>query len=502
MRRKKSIIQPWQPALIFAALLVAALCLRIAEARQTSFWCDEIAWIRDSYSFSKFFHHIRSTGPLGPLDPLGIVYMGKALGRLGVHPHVAYRAFTIALSLATALLGFLFAGRRSPVAWLWFVWALSHTTIHAMALNARPYMSPIFFGALGLWIAATLDESKPRLLWGAVLVLAVLGSLSQPYVDFTHVALGAALLVSWRVRGRRSLKIRLLAVTLAGIALTVFWLTAVRHTLTITETESWSFLFMALKAEPWRRWFVGNLHAFAGEGVSLLFFIPLWIIGLLKILREKKHGLWAYGIVMVLLAFSVPPVLALKHGYFFVPRQAFTALPVLGYVAVQGMLFFFQNKKPWAAVAAAAFAMATVWSNGHWLSDLPPYADMPRYRLETTVPELAGPEGRPVVVLSQCHWGVATLYSSPENFYRFFTELWAGRPYAFEDHGKGVHLWTTDVQSCFGVLRPHADDNALDQALRRNPDAYGVLAFQGLRVPSWMPQRCRYEYGAPCMREE
>lgn len=483
--------------LVFIAFIMVA-AVRIAVAKGSGFWCDEFCWIR--YSMGSMVQTIANVknepGPMGPLDLTLISIFAKNMLRGGFDPHIAFRFQTI---FFITLSGFIIFGSsfvtRSEK-WAWVLWSATNSAMNAMAINTRPYAGMIFFSSCALFAAIELirsNRSGPSGFFWVLMALCLAGSLAHPYIIFTTALL--LFLLPWSSFSKRY-KVLITSVLLASIAIKFVWFVGFR---TVPQQPfSLAVFFERVLQHAWRAQLNEGLHALASPGSPLKVLGLFYVVGLIFAIRERK--LWAFSLVAIIGGSLIVPILLnLRYGYFFAPRQLLIALPFLGWLTVLSLSAAAnRGQKVWLPVFFVFFIVGVFFPLRHWIRNVPPYVDIPRYKMHEYLNSDSFGAGKMVIVLSLCHLEAARLYSSPQIFSQFFAN-YAENRFRLVAEPARIVLWSQKGNSCAGEISAEPTDLTLAQNIQKFPERYVVLAPFNVTVPSLLRHLpCRTETNVAC----
>jgi len=467
-------------------------------AKNTGFWCDEVGWI--GYSIGTYGDTIKNVinepGPLGPLDLLLIAFFGKNLIFLGIDPHVALRIFTILLATGTSLLAFGSKFVTKPERWSWLLWSASNSAINAMATNMRPYAGMIFFSACALFAGVELIRSKsqaPTKFFWLLMALLFVSSLAHPYILMAMVFILPFIFLSTFSKRHKALLSGLL---LIGIAVKVYWFAFLRSS--PEHTLAFPHFFQQVMRFHWLHQLNEGLHALASPGTPLKVVGLFYLGGLFLALKEKL--IWGIALAAMLLGGLVIRIfLNIRHEYFFASRQLLIALPFLGWLTTLSISYFFSKRWKLRWVIGAVFlVVGIILPLRHWVLNVPPFVDIPRYKMHETfnLPEFS--DDKTIIVLSSCHVGSAYLYSSNDGFKNYF-DHYAAKNKMMVPVNKRVLLWSTAGNSCSGEIAKVPNDLNLLKLTKNNPSQFAVLAPFNVAVPEAIRHLpCRTEINSQC----
>lgn len=447
-------------------------------AVHTSFWLDELNWIiMASGSFKDAFHAIQNEkGPFGPLEFLMQAVLSKTLIGIGFHPHLAGRVFSILFSIGTVFLPFLCRSLPPAQKRIWVFWATTSAAISSTAMNGRPYSSLIFFSSTAFFIGIESLERSPWnrrtfLLWG----IFVLSGLGHPYSVFPTLCL-LLLYPKWNLVTHR----RLIAGVTLNVALRGIWFFAVRNPLELKERSLVDFGH-AIAGYPWRVYVPEAIHSWLGPGLPLKLGILALIPGVFALRKKTLIALWLAA--SILISLFVPILLNIRYQYFFAARQTFAAIPFLAWVLILGTEQFVKligSKKLLAASALTAMALCLGYPWVRWLGNLPPYVDIPRYRLEEVFSKPEISTKKHIIVLSSCLLGGAYAYSDWERSLGLFKAYARNEKLSFPKDPRMI-LWNTDADTCSGEVPEDTNQPELRENL--DPKDWAVLGSWNVKVP-------------------
>lgn len=484
----------------FFALVMFGFLLVVAA--NTGLWCDEFNWLQMSQLSARYtFESMRrESGPMGPLDLLLISENAKFLMRLGVNPHAAARFQTILFAVCTALLPFGSKLIRKSEKWIWFFLVAMSSAVCTVALTARPNAGLVFFSACALFIAVDLirRSSKQRAdlgwrFWG-LLGLLVVGGLSHPYIALPTVCL---IPLAWFSSLSSQNKIKVISLIGLALAVKFVWFIFLRNAPLGYQPLSNSEFLKNIRTASWRQFFDETLHGFAGSGAPLKITLLFFLFGAFLGVRENRKFLFIP--ILFVLGAAVPLLMNIRHNYFFAPRQTLTALPFWMW-GVVSTLSWLTNAKSFAKpLVLGLFCIFGVFVPfRHWISNKPPFFDIPRYKMHRWLDKVASEPNHKVIVLSFCHVGVAHLYASRVQNQNFFEDYAFNRKLRLPKSERLIP-WTSNSISCSGLIPENPDDRNLLGQIRNHPSNFFVLAPYNVRIPkSLQGLPCKTEIDEPC----
>ena len=483
------------------AVFAAIILLRCYLAYSSSFWCDELGWILpNSGSVSNMVKFVLTEpGPLGFLEPVTVHFISKLFLFLGFHPHLALRVEPIFISLMTSFLPFFLDSATKKEKVLWLLWSLFSVPISWASLNFRPNGGLIFFAACLMFASLNFfrsNQSLSKKSW-ALYLIGLTGVLYHPYVFFPLVASLFTILFS---RPCNTMKRKIIAMHFITIIVMCVWYFYLRSPVGYGEW-SWTDFFAHLRNASWVQVAAETVRSLISLGVSFKIALPFYIIGFLFLWRESRQFV-IYVLLSTMLSILGPFVLSLKYKYFFVPRQALAALPCIGWALVYCMNELWAMRKQFALLIlpillAAIFVVLVPFVK--WALRIPPYFDVPHYRIEQALNASPLKLARRIIVLSSCHVGSVNLYFNKLEFENFF-EKYKRNQVAQIMRSDHILQWTIDDISCSGVIPELTDNNEIKLLLKANSKDIALIAPEGVKVPkSVRLLPCRTETNKMCL---
>lgn len=493
-----------------AFVCVLAFALRAWLARDTSFWGDEFSWM--SYGAAPTaLDSIRAISK----DPsphlfMDVVFLNvfSRLGlALGLDPHVAVRLHSILFSTGIMLLPLAARSlaRREKLAWL--AATALNVFLLSTAANSKPYASLAFFST-ALVLAACEAASEPRLgerFW-IFLGIGAFGTSFSVYLALPIAIVCAyAAFEHYRRRGQRgerrgsrhAAQTRLLALLVGVGAFYAWWLFLYRVPLE-TPSRPLGQTLVELARAPWLGWARETFGSFSNPPKRVFLVAPIVAIGLWVAVRRN---VWLAAALAAILGASIvfPAFTDVKHGYFYVPRQALPGLPVWILLFCFGLLALADRARgvrgaPFVVYALALVALGVLPSL-RALRAQAPFVDQPLRKYHRILPGITRDRG--ILVLNGCEADGVRLYESGENFASYF-EQYRTRPPLYPKSAR-VRLWADTVESCGGLYSETATDPKLQEQVRAEPTRFVLIApFEAATNGAVVPRALRR---VPCVTE-
>ncbi len=484
-----------KPRKSFWIAIAIVFCFRAWVALDTSFWCDELNWVRwSAETFWQTFQRLRyEGGPHGPLDLL-LIRLCAQLSLPILPPHIALRILPNLFCTATAALALLAPKLSGVERKSWILWAVFAEAINAQSTNARPYAGMIFFSSclLFLFIDLFRNEAGSKISSFSVgmIICTLLGSFGQVY---TILPLGAmfALLPLVRIKVRQKIAIAFFLVL--SLALRILWFKVWRVPLELKPVEDLGHSFISYS---W--WHVSKVtvQSILGAGTPLLVAIPEILLCAFCLFRARTQ-IVLYLCLAGLFGLVVPTFLNIRYQYFFAGRQMFTLLPLWGWCLTMASVELEQRARgitlrKFVPIGFFIVLLAPAYVN--WLKNTAPYSDTPRYHVHHFVSEAYS--RHTLLVLSVCQREGAEFYADPAQFKNYF-EQYGNAPE--QPKSKNILLWSSSWSSCFGVIPSEPDNVAAEQAVTKNRDNLVIYAPSGMLVPSRLKGiTCHTEVDGAC----